>query len=131
MNNQDWKAKLSDNQYRVLREKSTEPPFSGKYLKHDEEGVYICAGCGNELFTSDAKFHGPPPNHGWPSFSEAVNSGAVKLTDDSSFGMQRTEVICAKCGGHLGHLFDDGPTPEGQDHFCINSVALDFKPPKE
>jgi len=131
MTDKDWKSKLSEDQYRVLREKGTEPPFSGEFLDHDKKGVYTCAACGSELFTSDSKFHGPPPNHGWPSFTQALDSGAVKLEGDSSYGMRRTEVTCAKCGGHLGHLFDDGPTSDGNDHYCINSVALDFKPPKD
>jgi len=119
MNNEDWKKKLSKEQYEVLRRKSTERPFTGKLLNNKEEGTYRCAGCGNELFDSKAKFDS---GTGWPSFYDA-KKGAVRFVHDGN----RTEVVCAKCGGHLGHVFDDGyNTPTGK-RFCMNSCALDFK----
>lgn len=121
-----WKEKLTPEQYRVLRKKGTEAPGSGKYLDHDMKGVYVCAGCGTELFTSETKFPAPFPNEGWPSFYDVAKTGAVELKDDYSFGMHRTEAVCATCGGHLGHVFDDGPQEHGGQHFCINSAALDF-----
>lgn len=122
----DWKDTLTPAQYHVLREKGTEPPFSGKYFKHDKDGTYHCGACGALLFTSDAKFDsGLPGLHGWPSFDEAVE-GSIELREDLSAGMRRAEVVCAKCQSHLGHLFDDAEAKTGK-HFCINSVALDFK----
>jgi len=114
--------KLTPEQHHILREKGTEAPFTGKWLYNKEKGNYICASCGAELFSSDTKFDS---GSGWPSFSDA-NKKNIELKDDSSHGMHRTEVLCKKCGGHLGHLFDDGPTPTGQ-RYCINSVALDFE----
>lgn len=121
--NEEWREKLSPEQYRVLREKGTEMPFTGKLLHNKEGGLYACAACGNELFSSNAKFDS---GTGWPSFDEAANTKNVELKTDVSFGISRTEVTCRKCGGHLGHVFDDGPTQTGK-RFCINSCTLDFK----
>lgn len=121
----EWKKVLSPQQYEVLRQKGTEAPFSGKYYLHKEKGVYVCAACGAELFKSDAKFDS---GCGWPSFSDVVDSSKVVYTKDMSHGMIRTEITCAKCGSHLGHVFDDGPAPTGQ-RYCINSVSIDFKKP--
>ncbi|MCK9344867.1 MAG: peptide-methionine (R)-S-oxide reductase MsrB [Candidatus Pacebacteria bacterium] len=119
---QEWREKLSPEAYHVLREKGTEAPFSGKLLHSDKDGVYRCAACGNPLFSSDAKFDS---GTGWPSFDEAL-PGAVRLVSDTSVGMMRTEVLCARCGSHLGHLFDDGPTKTGK-RYCMNSVCLDLE----
>ena len=125
MKDADWKKKLTADQYHVLREKGTEAPFSGKLLNNKEAGMYTCAACGTELFSSEHKFES---GSGWPSFYEARDNKALKLTDDDSLGMSRVEVTCANCGGHLGHLFKDAPqTPTGA-RYCINSCALDFKP---
>ncbi len=118
-----WKKKLSLEQYRVLREKGTEQAFSGKLLHKNGEGMYVCAGCGASLFSSETKFDS---GTGWPSFSSVVDKGAVELKKDYSHGMHRVEVICKKCGGHLGHVFEDGSTPTGK-RFCINSCALGFR----
>ncbi len=121
----DWQAKLTPEQYKVLREKGTEAPFTGKLLHNEATGMYTCGACGQEIFSSTAKFDS---GSGWPSFYEAKDNKAVKLVNDGSLGMQRTEVVCANCGSHLGHVFDDAPqTPTGQ-RFCINSVALGFEP---
>jgi peptide-methionine (R)-S-oxide reductase len=126
MTDDDWKKKLTPEQYHVLREKGTEIPGTGKYLDYDENGDYICAACGNVVFRSDTKYESTMPGLiGWPSFAEAADSGAVVLSDDDSLGMQRVEVTCANCGSHLGHLFDDPTSPNGK-HYCINSAALDF-----
>ena len=119
----EWKNLLSPEQYRVLREKGTEAPFTGKYYLNKEKGVYVCAACGNELFTSDMKFES---SCGWPSFDKEIAGGKIKTHIDTSHGMVRTEIVCAKCGSHLGHLFDDGPTPTGE-RYCVNSVSLNFK----
>ncbi|MBR9977023.1 MAG: peptide-methionine (R)-S-oxide reductase MsrB [Bacteroidetes bacterium] len=119
----DWKQELSTEQYRVLREKGTEPAFSGAYYTHDEKGNYYCAGCGNLLFTSGEKYHS---GSGWPSFYAPADKQNVRIQKDTSHGMIRDEVLCAHCGGHLGHVFDDGPQPTGQ-RYCINSVSLDFR----
>ena len=119
----EWKKELSLEQYKILREKGTEPSFSGKYVKEKGQGMYVCGACGNELFSSDTKF---ASGSGWPSFWQAVSEDKVELREDKSLGMKRTEVLCARCGGHLGHLFDDGPAPTGQ-RYCINSLAWDFK----
>jgi peptide-methionine (R)-S-oxide reductase len=126
MNDQDWKQKLTPEQYKVLREKGTEVPGSGKYLNHNEKGMYTCTACGSELFSSDAKYDSRTPGLiGWPSFSELARNDAVTLVDDNKFGMHRTEVLCATCGSHLGHVFPADDSPTGQ-HYCINSVALGF-----
>lgn len=124
MNEQEWKAKLTPEQYRVLRQKGTEAPFSGEYTQSKEKGVYTCTACGNELFRSDEKFDS---GTGWPSFSDIAEKGAVTLQEDISHGMKRTEVLCNKCGSHLGHVFDDGPSPT-KKRYCINSVCLNLKP---
>lgn len=124
----EWKARLTPEQYHVLREKGTEIPGTGKFLNNDENGDYTCAACGQVVFKSDTKYESTLPGLiGWPSFSDAADKGAVILQDDNSLGMQRTEVVCSNCGSHLGHLFPDDSSPNGQ-HFCINSVSLDFKP---
>lgn len=118
------KAKLTDEQYRILVEKGTERPFTGKYLDHKESGKYTCAACGNELFDSSTKFDS---GSGWPSFYDVVDQGNVELIRDTSLGMIRTEVVCANCGGHLGHVFSDGPRDTTGQRYCINSASLDFK----
>lgn len=118
-NEDEFKEKLSPEQYEVLREKGTEAPFTGKYLHEKAEGTYNCAACGNPLFSSAAKFDS---GTGWPSFDEAL-PGAIEEREDRSHGMDRTEVVCARCGSHLGHVFDDGPARTGKRH-CINSVCL-------
>ncbi len=129
---EDWKSKLTPEQYRVLREKGTEAPFSGELVDEKRDGMYACAACGAILFSSSAKHDSTTPGlQGWPSFAEVAESGAVKLVPDSSGGMQRTEVVCSNCGGHLGHLFEGvDDTPTGK-HYCINSVCLAFKPEKQ
>jgi len=125
----EWKKKLTPEQYRVLREKGTEAPGSGALLNNDKDGNYRCAACNAVVFKSDDKYESFIPGlEGWPSFAAAAND-AVILQPDNSHGMSRTEVVCKNCGSHLGHLFDDPGSPTNQ-HFCINSVALDFKPQK-
>ncbi len=119
----EWKAILSPEQYDVIRNKGTEHPFSGKLLENKEKGMYVCAACGNELFSSDMKFDS---HCGWPSFDREIAGGKIKVHRDTSLGMVRTEIMCARCGGHLGHLFDDGPTSTGM-RYCVNSLSLDFK----
>lgn len=120
---EEWREILTDEEYRVLREQGTEAKFTGEFIGKDEEGTYVCAGCGTELFDSGTKFDSE--GSGWPSFYDAAD-GSVELKRDTSHGMVRTEVVCANCSGHLGHVFDDGPNPTGK-RFCINSVALDFE----
>lgn len=127
LSDEEWQQKLTPEQYHVLREKGTEAPFSGQLLANQATGEYKCAACGSLIFKSDAKYEsGTPGLSGWPSFSEVASSDAVELKEDNSWGMQRTEVICKTCGGHLGHLFDDADSPSGK-HYCVNSCALDFK----
>jgi len=120
----EWREQLSDDEYEVLREAGTERPYSGEHVDRDDDGTYRCAGCGEVLFDADTKFDA---HCGWPSFWDAADSDAVERRPDHSNGMVRTEVVCATCGGHLGHVFEDGPEPTGE-RFCINSAALDFDP---
>jgi peptide-methionine (R)-S-oxide reductase len=117
---EDWKRELSPEQYQIMREKGTEAPFTGKYVDTEDKGMYACAACGNKLFSSDTKFHS---GSGWPSFDQAI-PGSVEMKSDDEYGMHRTEVVCAKCGAHLGHLFDDGPAQTTGKRFCINSACL-------
>jgi methionine-R-sulfoxide reductase len=121
---EEWSKQLSSEQYYVLREKGTERPFTGKLLLTKDKGVYRCAACGNELFTNDMKFDS---HCGWPSFDKEIKGGKIKTIVDSTHGMIRTEIMCANCGGHLGHLFDDGPTETGL-RYCVNSLSLEFTP---
>jgi peptide-methionine (R)-S-oxide reductase len=131
LSDEEWRQKLTPEQYHVLREKGTELPGSGKLLYNEETGMYVCAACSAPLFKSDAKYDSATPGLiGWPSFTAAVDKNAIELKDDNSQGMHRTEVACKTCGSHLGHLFDDPSSPNGQ-HFCINSAALDFLPQKK
>jgi peptide-methionine (R)-S-oxide reductase len=123
-NDDKWKQKLSDEQYHILREKGTEAPFTGKLLQNHKGGDYTCAACGRVVFKSDTKFDS---GSGWPSFYDPANTEAVKLVDDDSHGVHRTEVTCANCGSHLGHVFEDAPDQPTGMRFCINSAALDFK----
>lgn len=119
----EWKAKLSEEEYYILRQKGTERPYTGKFLMHKEKGFYTCRGCGAKLFASDSKFDS---HCGWPSFDKEIKKGVIKETRDLSHGMDRIEITCAKCGGHLGHVFDDGPTETGL-RYCVNSVSLGFE----
>lgn len=124
---QAWKQELTAEEYRILREKGTERAFTGKYWDHKEEGTYVCAACGTPLFSSETKFES---GSGWPSYYEPVNDENVEEKLDKSLGMVRTEVLCGKCGGHLGHVFNDGPPPTGM-RYCINSASLDFQGKEE
>lgn len=116
----EWKSQLSDDEFDVCRMKATEPPFTGKYTYCKDDGIYRCTCCGNELFNSNTKYDS---GSGWPSFWEPIHKNSVKYERDSSYGMTRVEVMCAKCDAHLGHVFEDGPKPTG-NRFCINSVSL-------
>jgi peptide-methionine (R)-S-oxide reductase len=120
---EEWKKILTPEQYAILRLKGTERPWTGKFNMHFEKGKYICAGCGQELFSSGSKFES---HCGWPSFDEEIGKGNIKTHTDTTYGMVRTEIMCGKCGGHLGHVFDDGPTKTGV-RYCVNSESIDFK----
>mgnify|MGYP002622494891 FL=1 len=119
----EWKKELTNEEYRILREKGTERPFTGKYDIHFEDGIYSCKGCGTILFTSENKFNS---GCGWPSFDNEIEEGIIEKRLDKSHGMIRTEIVCSQCGSHLGHLFDDGPTNTGL-RYCVNSASLNFE----
>ncbi len=121
----EWRAQLTPEQYEVLRKHGTERPFTGEYVHNKEDGTYRCAGCGQELFSSTTKFES---GSGWPSFWDVIEQGNVKLVEDNSYFMRRIEVRCSRCGGHLGHLFDDGPPDQTGLRYCINSASLQFQP---
>jgi peptide-methionine (R)-S-oxide reductase len=125
LSDEQWQAKLTPDQYRILRQKGTETPFTGQLLDEKRNGTFACAACGAELFMSDHKFDS---GSGWPSFYDIAKSDAVKLHTDDTLGMSRVEVICSNCGGHLGHVFDDGPSDKTGKRYCINSVCLAFNP---
>jgi peptide-methionine (R)-S-oxide reductase len=119
-----WKKKLTPEQYRILRMKETEPAFTGKYYHNKETGKYMCAACGAELFSSENKYDS---GSGWPSFDRAMDDRSIKTVEDTSHGMRRLEIMCAKCGSHLGHVFDDGPKETTGKRFCVNSASLKFE----
>jgi peptide-methionine (R)-S-oxide reductase len=121
---QEWREQLTDQQYHVLRQAGTERPFTGEYVDTEEDGTYVCAACGSGLFSSETKYHS---GSGWPSFWDVINLGNVEFNEDTSLGMRRTEILCARCGGHLGHVFEDGPQDKTSLRYCINSAALDFR----
>jgi peptide-methionine (R)-S-oxide reductase len=127
LTDEQWRERLTPEQYAVLRGKGTEPAFTGAYWDNHDDGVYRCAACSAQLFTSGTKYES---GSGWPSFWEPLTPDAVKFERDTSYGMMRTEVLCGTCGSHLGHLFDDGPQPTGQ-RYCMNSVSLDFQPSED
>jgi peptide-methionine (R)-S-oxide reductase len=124
LTDEEWKARLSPERYAVLRKGGTEPAWSGELLHVEGSGMFTCAGCGAELFPSDTKFES---GSGWPSFYRALDEGVINEHQDRKFGMVRTEITCARCGGHLGHVFPDGPNPTGL-RYCVNSLSLDYKP---
>ena len=124
---EEWKKELTPEQYQVCRMKGTERPFTGEYYKTKTPGVYLCAACGNQLFDSDTKYES---GSGWPSFYKPITEETVETENDDTYGMQRTEVMCSRCGAHLGHVFPDGPRPTGL-RYCINSVSLKLDPKKE
>ena len=123
LSEEEWKKRLDPKQYHVIREKGTEPAFTGKHLENHEKGMYTCAGCGTELFSADTKFDS---GSGWPSFWAPAGKESIEEHPDNSIFMKRTEILCKNCGGHLGHVFEDGPNPTGL-RYCVNSLSLDFK----
>lgn len=123
----EWKKELSKEEYNALRKGETEPPFTGEYWETDDDGMYVCKACGNKLFSSDTKFKS---KSGWPSFTKPIEEGNIKLKEDKSHGMIRTEVVCGNCESHLGHVFDDGPGPD-KKRYCINSVCLNLEKHEE
>lgn len=124
----EWRAQLTPEEYAVLRQHGTERPFTGKYVNTKTPGVYLCAACGQPLFSSDTKFES---HSGWPSFWDVVDKGNVELREDTSYGMRRVEILCSRCGSHLGHVFDDGPRDTTGLRYCINSVSIKLDPNEE